>query len=172
MGRLRLRAGVDAGGDIRALLHAGADGAVVGVRLIALALLLAVCVQTWRLNAEQAGRTADRAAYASAQAEAEHRSLATNVITKGADDAHTPRLAAARAATVRYVDRVRTVGCGRPAETPAAPESPDGAGPTADMVAIRRDDLDILVENSVRLETVHEWGDKLIEDGLAIDVEF
>ncbi len=149
------------------------------IALILLGVLVAGALYVFGLHigplhiAGLADRLAARdATIAQMRAAGEVKAAVATVITKGADDAHTPRLAAARAATVRYVDRVRTAPCSLPTETPAAPESPDGAGPTADMVAIRRDDLDILVENSVRLETVHEWGEKLIDDGLALDVEF
>lgn len=49
----------------------------------------------------------------------------------------------------------------------------DGPGPAAELLAINRNDFDILVANSIRLKRVQEWGDDLIQRKLALpEVEF
>lgn len=60
-----------------------------------------------------------------------------------------------------------------PAETDTAPEGGDGPGVPPEYIAVSRNDFDILVENSLRLEAVKRWGDKMVQDKLAIpEVEF
>lgn len=64
-----------------------------------------------------------------------------------------------------YAKRMRiTVNQGRPANTaPADPaEDNHGEGGAAEFVAVSRNDFDILVENSLRLEKVWRWGQDLI----------
>jgi len=49
----------------------------------------------------------------------------------------------------------------------------DGPSPAAELLAISRNDFEILVENSIRLRRVQEWGDDLVQRKLAIpEVEF
>lgn len=54
-----------------------------------------------------------------------------------------------------------------PGENPA-PESPDRPGSETGMVAIRQDDLELLVENTARLEAAHQWANGLVDAGLAL----
>ena len=74
------------------------------------------------------------------------------------------------ALNVAYADRMRTDKvCVRPT-TPAGQSDPapigDSAGPSAVMVS--RADFDILTGNTARLEAVHDWGEQLIQAGLAV----
>lgn len=59
--------------------------------------------------------------------------------------------------------------CGR---NPAAPTQDQPApldnGPGPEAVVVGRTDYDILVENTVRLEAAHQWGQSLVKDELAL----
>jgi multidrug efflux pump subunit AcrA (membrane-fusion protein) len=70
-----------------------------------------------------------------------------------------------------YAGRMRLEsGCVSPTSTsgegPVAPVD-HGPGEGAGLVAIRQDDLETLVENTARLQAVHQWGERLVADGLA-----
>jgi hypothetical protein len=56
------------------------------------------------------------------------------------------------------------------ASNPVA-ESDNGAGDTANMVAITESDHEICTGNSTRLQSVKQWGDGLIDKGLAVPVD-
>lgn len=45
--------------------------------------------------------------------------------------------------------------------------APFDNGPGPEAVVVGRTDYDILVENTVRLEAAHQWGQSLVKDGLA-----
>lgn len=81
-------------------------------------------------------------------------------------------LDAARGASVRYIDRWR-VRVESSADSPNSTaesnptESGNGAGQSADMVAISLADFDVCTVNSVRIAEVHAWGQGLIKDGVA-----
>jgi hypothetical protein len=69
--------------------------------------------------------------------------------------------------------RVRNICAASQADT-ATPNSatPNSDGPSdiADMVAVSPDDFDRCTANSVRLQSVNQWGAELIEKGLAVDI--
>lgn len=46
----------------------------------------------------------------------------------------------------------------------------DGAGADTDVV-VSRPDFDQLVENTIRLKQVHDWGESLVAEGLAVKAE-
>lgn len=73
----------------------------------------------------------------------------------------------ARTAAARYAsaNRVRpqakadaggSSGADLPCAT-VAPEGPDGACDDAELLAVTREDFDIMVDNSVRLKEAHDW---------------
>jgi len=82
------------------------------------------------------------------------------------------RAAAARFAAARRVQDIsRTdprsaagiAGAAGQADTASHPD-----GPGADAVALTRAEFDALVENTLRLDRLHQWGQTLIDQGLAI----
>jgi hypothetical protein len=92
---------------------------------------------------------------------------------KDTDDAHKPKLAAALDRTDRYsADNSLRKACARfiparpPSESPIA-ESSDGPGIPADMVAVTAEDVRVCTVNTVRLQSVREWGQELVAKGLA-----
>jgi hypothetical protein len=94
-------------------------------------------------------------------------------------DEATQALADARARAARYADahvvrfRPSPARKADPAGTDGPAEDHNGPGADAEMVAVARNEFDQLVENSLRLKKVQEWGDELIERKLAIpEVEF
>lgn len=96
-----------------------------------------------------------------------------------AKDEATQALADARARAARYADahvvrfRPSPTRKANPAGADGPAEDHNGPGADAEMVAVTRPEFDILVENSLRLKRVQEWGDELIEQKLAIpEVEF
>jgi len=81
-----------------------------------------------------------------------------------------------RATVYRDRWRVRNICEGSPAGADNAPESAvaesgNGAGDIADMVAISGADFDRCTANSVRLQSVKQWGDGLIAKKLAVPVD-
>lgn len=84
-----------------------------------------------------------------------------------------------RAAARRYAERVRVQDPrarrsdpGSAAETGSSPDR-DGPGDDAELygVFVSRNDFDILVENSLRLERVWRWGNELIDLDRAAPVD-
>lgn len=64
--------------------------------------------------------------------------------------------------------RVRSPGsCSRPPEADPAPRDNE---PTqdAEFIAVSRNDFEIYVENSLKIQTIHEWGNELLERKLAV----
>lgn len=151
---------------------------------LALVLLLALGVQTARLNI-RTGQRDDyklanetmKKAYAAAEATASAKAIAAKlgaeagyrVKAEKTDAEYQTALARAQRASDAYAERMRAQVAGsapRGATAPAdgrGPTSPDGPGADAELVAVTRDDFDILVENSVRLEAAHNWAKTLNE---------
>ena len=120
---------------------------------------------------EREGRKADRGAYVQAQQAAailaeQQRAAAETRYRQLAERADTNALASldlARARAADYVaaQRLRVAQPGRPSSRAAiAPEGDAAQGadrPGADAVFLAREDFDIMVENTVRLQAVREW---------------
>ena len=92
---------------------------------------------------------------------------------KEADNDHAKDLALAADRTERFIasNRVRkdcagNVAAGPAAESPVA-KSSDGPGIPADMVAVTAEDVRVCTVNTVRLQSVREWGQELVAKGLA-----
>ena len=69
-----------------------------------------------------------------------------------------------------YADRMRfDKVCRSSAGSPAQDSPPKiDHGPSADSIIVSRADFDILVENTGRLDAVHQWGEAQISAGLAV----
>jgi hypothetical protein len=152
-------------------------------KLIAMGLLaVAFALQTLRANHYAAkaetcaiARKNDRKAYELASKEAEARAVAQKQAVEASyrakaertDDDYQTALSRAQRASDAYARRMRAqVSGGASGSTPASspsdgPEGPDRSG--SDAVVVTRDDFDILVENSVRLEAAHQWAKTLAE---------
>jgi len=140
-----------------------------------------------RARSEATSHAATKANYQTAQKEAARRAqeerLATerthSRLAKEADDAlHEADLWRARAG--RFADdggmRVACSGpAGRPPGHAAAPGSdhpaPRADGPGSPAVTLSRADFDTLSANTERLLRVHAWGQRLVEEGLALPPE-
>lgn len=155
--------------------------AVLQSRWTHYALLAVACWFLWeRGNNHEAradnceiARANDRKAYELASKEAEAKALAARTAEEQRHRANQERSddelerlrASARAATDRYARLMRSQAAGSASGRTSAPgedndpEGPERAGPAAILVA--RDDLDILVENTVRLEAAHAWAKTL-----------
>lgn len=114
-----------------------------------------------------------KAAYVAAQDAAKAQAIAAKMAAEAryrveaerADNEYQTALARAQRASDAYAARMRpqtTSGASGPA-SPAppgdSPQSPDRS--RQDAVLVGRDDFDILVENSVRLEAAHNWAKTL-----------
>lgn len=164
-------------------------------RLIGSALILAALVaatlhyrhdaRSWR-EVATTWRTAfhsQKAAYVSAQAAARDKAEAQRIREQSRFDT----LAERADSNERQIDELRTAAAdyarrnslrtrtaaaqGAAGRTGAerkgdAAESGDGAGGDA-AVVVGRADFDRLVENTVRLKQVHDWGEDLLREGLA-----
>ena len=92
---------------------------------------------------------------------------------KDADNDHAKDLALAADRTERFIsgNRVRKACAGNVAARPAAEgpvaENSDGPGISADMVAVTAEDVRVCTVNTVRLQSVREWGQELVAKGLA-----
>ena len=132
---------------------------------------------------------AQKAALVAAQLEAQAKAAASRItaentlqaIAERNDHALELARANARSAVDRYADahRVRPqavggAGCKAPTSPlPVTPPLDNGAGDTADMVAISRADFDSLTEAALRAAVNREWGQSLIDEGLALpEAEF
>lgn len=128
-------------------------------------------------------RANDRKAYELASKEAEAKAIAAKKETENRyaqlarkADSLTESRERLLAASHRYAQshRVRREDVGRspgradPASQGGPAEDRDGQGGTADFVAVSRNDFDVMVANSVRLEEVRRWGESLIIAGLAV----
>lgn len=159
---------------------------------LSIVLLLALGVQTWRVDHYRDDRDQwklafnnQKAAYVAAQEAAKAKAIAAKLTAEAAyrqeaektDAEYQTALAAAQRASDAYVARMRAEAArgasGRPA-APApsdGPESPDRPGSDAELVAVTRDDFEIMVENSVRLKAAHDWT-KTLNVGPAPDPAF
>ncbi|WDA37875.1 hypothetical protein [Sphingobium sp. YC-XJ3] len=144
--------------------------------LLGAGLVLLLIVQTFRLQntqavleAERAGRSADRSEYRRAQAEATANALA-DARKKEAEDAKKADAADARYADLSQQYRAAVLryqaaqGSARQADLPSATESPTGSngpgGPSivpAGSILIPQEDALICATNTARLEAVREW---------------
>lgn len=149
-------------------------------------LLIALGVQTARLSWAQRDAASYKLANdtmkkaytaASAAAIAEQKALYASISARSRDKARfadeSNRMAQdrARSAVAGYADRMRLdricPGARIDPATPAAPADRDGQGNAAEYVAVTRNDFELMVANSVRLEEVRKWGESLISEGLA-----
>lgn len=119
--------------------------------------------------------TAQKAAYVAAQEAATAKAIAAKLAAEARyrdqaekiDVAYREALDDARGASERYARshsvRAESVAGPRSGSTTPAdnrhPKEPSRSGP--DAVVVGRDDFDILVENSVRLEAAHQWAKTL-----------
>lgn len=114
---------------------------------------------------------------ASAAAEAQQKALYASISARQNDKARSAdesnRIAQdrARSAVAGYSERMRLDRvCARQAN-PSSQTGPaqdrDGQGAATEFVAVTKNDFELMVANSVRLEEVRKWGDSLIADGLA-----
>jgi len=121
-------------------------------------------------------KAASEAARAAQIAMNEKRTQDEKDIANEADknDAIAQREAGNRAILYRDRWRVRNIcqssaaGADSPAKDSVA-ESGNGPGNTADMVAISSADFDRCTTNSIRLQSVNQWGEDLIAKGLAVE---
>jgi hypothetical protein len=124
-----------------------------------------------------------KAEYVAAQDAAKAKAEAARIATENryAEIARRKRddETAARDAIARYVAANRlqnacrpTSGTGKAGESDPAKRRDEPGGET-EFLAVSRNDFDILVENTHRLERVHQWGNDLITEKLAVpEVEF
>jgi len=62
--------------------------------------------------------------------------------------------------------------CRSPASSPGQDSpAPVDHGPGPDAVLLERRDYDLLIDNTARLEAVHQWGEALLKDGTAVKAE-
>ncbi len=87
------------------------------------------------------------------------------------DEANLRRSLGALAAD--YADRMRADKvCFRAAAAPSQGETaPVDHGPGADAIFLGRADYETLVGNTARLQAVHQWGQGLVEAGLAVPAQ-
>lgn len=78
------------------------------------------------------------------------------------------RTAADRFADANSVRRVCGGRTRQPGTTPEDRPAPDRDGPGTDAVLLTRPEYDEFVSNTLRLERVRQWGQSLIDEGLAI----
>lgn len=141
-----------------------------------------------RIDLEQVRqlRKQDRANYENAQAAAQalaeaekakdaaqYQTIAER--TDNAQEAAQRRAAANRYAVTHRVRKGTTAAPGAASGASgtgasSAAQGGDGAGSDADVV-VSRTDFDTLVGNTIRLKQVHDWGDTLVAEGLAVKAE-
>ena len=133
-------------------------------------------------DSTEIARKADRREYHAAQKEAEAAQIAANLATEDhygaiaeeADNAYQTALNDARGLAGAYASRMRVTAACRPARVAGAaaedgaPEDRDGTSGGPDMVAVSREDFTTLTDNTIRLQAVHDWGQSLVKDGLAL----
>lgn len=139
------------------------------------ALLLRGNYHEARADNCEIARANDRKAYELAAKQAEAKAIAQKQAVEAsyrakaqeADNDYQIALARAQRASDAYVARMRAeVARGASGRSSAAsdrgnPQEPIGPDADAELVAITRDDLSILVENSVRLENAIAWAKTL-----------
>lgn len=112
-------------------------------------------------------------AYVAAQTTATAKAIAAKLTTEATyrvkaektDAEYQTALARAQRASDAYRMRAQIPrGASSGTSTPTddhGPGSPDRPGPSTELVAVTRDDFEIMVENSVRLEAAHDWAKTL-----------
>lgn len=169
-------------------LFIGLDAAIALVKkwrwlMLALPLLIAVAIQTYRLNSAKADLLEKQAIISNmetASKAAKAAQIALNQATEAAYKAEAERtdreyslaLNDALRLANAYADRnrVRSVCEGIARQAGSATEGAVAArdnGPGADAIVVSRADFDALNENTLRLKAVNEWGQRLIDQGLA-----
>lgn len=151
--------------------------------IIAAPLCLALAVQTWRLSGVKRSLTDARATIVqmeTASKAARQAQIALNQATEAAykaeaertDHAHTLALNDALRRSAAYADRNRLhahcSGSSGPGAAAAGSASEGGHGTSSDALVVTRSDFDTLNANTVRLKAINEWGQRLIEQGLAV----
>jgi hypothetical protein len=148
-----------------------------------LVIILALCVALWAKDGAL-DRARDKiAAMERASKDAEGAQLAVNAkrtddekdIANDADLSNAKSLLEAERRAVVYRDRwrVRNICPASQADTAATDTitgDSDGPSSTGDMVAISVADFDRCTANTVRLQSVNAWGQRLIREGLAVDM--
>jgi len=153
---------------------------------VALIACLCACGWLWRgWSREEAAHLADNAKHKAELARIEQASdanLAAQIAQVKAVEAKSAAIAKdnANAETqIRtvYVDRGRANAermrfdkvCSSAASSPAQDNpAPVDHGPGPEAIVLERRDYDILIENTARLEAVHQWGDAMVKEGLAL----
>lgn len=151
--------------------------------LLAVPLLIAVAVQSYRLNSAKADLLEKQAIISNmetASKAAKAAQIALNQATEAAYKAEAERtdreysiaLNDALRLANAYADRhrVRSVceGIARQAGPAAEGNDPESRnGPGADAIVVSRADFETLNANTLRLKAVNEWGQRLIDQGLA-----
>lgn len=144
-------------------------------------LALALAWQSWQAHrwhkaadkaraaivALQAASDANKAA-AIAQVEAQRAKFAVEAKENERVETNLRRDLGALAAD--YADRMRADKvCRSAASTPGQGEAAHvDNGPGEGAIVLAKRDFDTLIENTVRLEAVHQWGEGLVKDGLAV----
>ena len=119
-------------------------------------------------------QVAQSIAAAAARATKEREEATYSRLAERADDEVETSSMRAAAAQYARANRVRAKAPDRApsgASTPSPasnPESPVGAGEDASVV-VSRTDFDTLVENTIRLKAAHDWAEKLVDAGLAVE---
>lgn len=133
-------------------------------------------------DSTEIARKADRREYHAAQKEAEAAQIAANLVTEAAtarkarkaDNDYQTALNDARGLAGAYASRMRVTAACRPARVAGAaaedgaPEDRDGTSDGPDLIAVSREDFTTLTDNTIRLQAVHDWGQSLVKDGLAL----
>lgn len=127
-------------------------------------------------SAQTALKSALRASDANAAAQlAQNKAweAKSTTLAKEADDAETELRASYGARNVAYADRMRADKVCRSSAAPAGQIdiAQSGNGPGSDAVMVSRADFDTLTGNTARLEAVHQWGEALVRDGLAVPAQ-
>lgn len=151
-----------------------------------LALLMALALSHCSDKRHTAQRDEARATIAKmeqASEQARQAQIAVNLATEAryraeaekTDAEHQKELALARSASDHYARahglRAYCAGGSDQALAPAednAPQGGDRPGAPANVVVVQRNDYDLLVDNSLRLKAVHDWGQSLVKEGLAV----
>ena len=142
--------------------------------------------QTWRLSTVKQSLTTARAELVSqrykfeqaiaanlAAQVAQKRELEAKLAAQAKENAYVEKALRAElgARAADYANRMRLDKVCRSAAPSPGKDSPAPVdnGPGSDAVVLERRDYDILIDNTVRLEAVHQWGKSLVKDGLAVE---
>jgi hypothetical protein len=153
------------------------------ILILVLPLVMALGVQSCRLDLANGKldkarnqiaqmQTASEAARQAQIALNQAREAAYKAESERTDHAHQIALNDARRRAAAYfaANRVRLNCESLPGEASATAQGATAKGnhrPCRDAVLLERTDFDTLNENTVRLKAVHEWGERLVGEGLA-----